>query len=373
MIIDAFAGNIFTLVDNVTSNQKVQTVTQTIALQSVARSNIILQSVGNSFVLRDANTVTTPVRVLALADALNLSQTLTKGPPVQDVTTTFFFYQSIDNKGFVDVASSLTFEQTVSGYSGQDIDSLLTLTQSVAYNIVKLVNVSNTLTLTSQQASYEDSSCSCSYGDDPILHSKTVTFSLNSLAVTLRSPEFNNTEKITQNRIMRRSRAGDLIIFRDSQWPATEVLHMDFAYLTSKQSQDLLNFMRETIGLAIKFVDNEQRTWNGFIMTPATQVAEQLRNCFSTTLEFQGNVVPLHVDNVNQRLHFSQRVGFLVDPFVPQHLTFTQQVHAWKLTQNVSQTLNLRFGGAGQYESASHVTTPPVGYVNGDDNQGLEQ
>ncbi len=310
MIIDAFVGNIFSLKQNVTSNNKVQSVASHLSLQQVARSNMILQSVGNSFILRGVPAVTRPVTVGRFSDALNLSSTQVTGPGTLSVTSTFFFWQQIVTTGFKDASSHLTLAQTIAGHASKPASSLLTLTQSVSLTARHVQSASSILSLVSQQAAFKPSICFAN-GQDPILHNPNPYFSYTDQTVTLVSPEFGNIERISQNRIMRRSRAGDLIIFRDNQWPATETLHMDFTFLNQVTATALVDFMRQTMGLRVTFFDNEQRTWHGYIMTPAAQIAEQLRNCFTVTLEFQGTQVPLRVQQPVHSIGLVQELSFI--------------------------------------------------------------
>lgn len=111
------------------------------------------------------------------------------------------------------------------------------------------------------------------------------------ITLTLPSPDFDNTEKLDFDRINRKTRGGDLIVFRDSIWTATKTLVYKFSYIPQVRINQLLQFMRLTMGLTIELIDFEGFVWNGIIMTPSGEVSQPGRENFTAQFEFQGSIV----------------------------------------------------------------------------------
>lgn len=115
-----------------------------------------------------------------------------------------------------------------------------------------------------------------------------VYFQQGATSIQLPRPEQGNTERYDFSRINRRSRGGDLILFRDEQWPKTKTLTVTFNWLSEAQKQAMLAFMQQTVGQTVVYVDHYGYTWDGFIMSPAAQVTQESLNNKSLTIDFQG-------------------------------------------------------------------------------------
>lgn len=115
--------------------------------------------------------------------------------------------------------------------------------------------------------------------------------SFGATTLILPSPDFENVEKLDFDRINRKTRGGDLIVFRDPTWSATTTLVYRFSYMTQTKVDSLLRFMRQTLGLTIALTDFEGFIWSGVILTPAGEVAQPGRQNFTAQFEFQGSIV----------------------------------------------------------------------------------
>src|SRR6267142_4313017 len=98
-------------------------------------------------------------------------------------------------------------------------------------------------------------------------------------SITIRSPEFGNTEKLEIGRINRKTRGGDLKIFRRDIWPVTNIFSYQFVALQRSEALGLLNFIQTTNGTLVTLLDYEQRSWNGFIINPDIPISEVGPNC----------------------------------------------------------------------------------------------
>ena len=115
-----------------------------------------------------------------------------------------------------------------------------------------------------------------------------VTFTLGTQTISLRDPDFGDSDKIEIARIKRKSRGGDDIIYRDPQWPISETKDMRFSYLNQKQVSALLVFIDNTLGQVITMIDFEGRTWIGIITSPTADTSQPNRDGWSAQVVFQG-------------------------------------------------------------------------------------
>jgi hypothetical protein len=108
-----------------------------------------------------------------------------------------------------------------------------------------------------------------------------------SKTVTLRSPDFGNKTKIEVRKINRKSRGGDIIMYRDSEWPRTSFYQVSFSFLKEQQAKDLLKFLMDTLGEIISFTDHEGFTRNGIVITPNDPIVQAGREDFQASFEIQ--------------------------------------------------------------------------------------
>jgi hypothetical protein len=114
-----------------------------------------------------------------------------------------------------------------------------------------------------------------------------VTLSQGSLSVQLRSPDFGNSDSIEIRRISRTTRGGQLIIFRDPQWPKTRTFKVKFSYLKQSDLDNLLDFIYRTVGQNVTYTDHDGRSWTGIILTPGEEVSQPGREDYSAQFTFQ--------------------------------------------------------------------------------------
>ncbi len=114
-----------------------------------------------------------------------------------------------------------------------------------------------------------------------------ITLTKGALSLTLRNPDFGDTDAIEARRIQRRTRGGDLIMFRDPQWPKTETLTYEFSYLTQQNLTDLSVFIQETLGQDIMLTDYNGQTYTAIIITPSEELVQSGRHNYTTRLTFQ--------------------------------------------------------------------------------------
>lgn len=119
----------------------------------------------------------------------------------------------------------------------------------------------------------------------------TWPFSSPQLSLELRRPEFNNLEKKVYKRIVRQSRGGDLVAFRDPQWPKIARLNYTVHMVHQSDPQSILDFFEASLGQEVGLLDFESRQWVGFITTPDAFVDLQVgRGIRAIQFEFEGKL-----------------------------------------------------------------------------------
>lgn len=125
---------------------------------------------------------------------------------------------------------------------------------------------------------------------DSLVRPAKVTFTYGITSVQIRAPKFKDKDKYEVYRVQNDSRGGDLIIFQDSLWPKTEILELEFDYLSETESISMLAFLKISLGKSITYIDHYGRTWHGFILTPDAKIVQKGRSNFSIKLNFQGTL-----------------------------------------------------------------------------------
>lgn len=119
----------------------------------------------------------------------------------------------------------------------------------------------------------------------------SVIFTYNNTYFTFRNPSIGNSDEISFQRINRRSRGGDLILFRDQDWPKTEVLHLTFNFSQEDEARRLINLIRATIGKFINYRDHENRLWSGIIQNPDAELVQVGKNTYQIQINFEGDQI----------------------------------------------------------------------------------
>jgi hypothetical protein len=127
---------------------------------------------------------------------------------------------------------------------------------------------------------------SVEFPDKPaIVKNSDFTLTHGSDEIILRAPLFSDREEIFVERISRKTRGGDLKVFRDDQWLSVRTFRYKFEGLTNDQIIETHAFLIGTLGLKITVLDHESLEWEGYIVNPQGETAEFVRVC-GNTMEF---------------------------------------------------------------------------------------
>ena len=117
-----------------------------------------------------------------------------------------------------------------------------------------------------------------------------VQFSLDSRDYQFRQPDLGNSNKLAFQRVNSRSRGGDIILFRDGDWPKTETQSLTFTFTCSPDADRFKYFLRLTLGRFLTYQDHEGQLWFGTITTPDAQMVQTGKNSWAITIEFEGDL-----------------------------------------------------------------------------------
>ena len=257
MIYELLVADLLYLTQTVRSSIHVLSVTSRLNLQQTARSNIIPLSVTNSLYFIPRVTVRSTIQSHSVISNLNLTQSVTKGPPLQTVFQNVQLYQIVQiNPGGV-IQSTLNLSQTIDVYKGYGLTNNLNLVQIIGLDIVKELTITSNLNLTNTVSAFVPNA---NFIPDP------VTPGIHVLSI-----RYGNIEKIEQNKIIRRSRGDDLIVYRDSMWPQWDTLLLTIMNLNDDQRQQLLYLLNLSLGQIVEIYDHENVGYHVFCTSPSAK------------------------------------------------------------------------------------------------------
>ncbi len=79
-----------------------------------------------------------------------------------------------------------------------------------------------------------------------------VTLVCGADSITLKLPEFGNSETVDVDRALNISRGGTPNIMRDSTWSESTELAINFSVLTRVKALELLDFLKNCLGLLVR-------------------------------------------------------------------------------------------------------------------------
>ncbi len=113
-----------------------------------------------------------------------------------------------------------------------------------------------------------------------------------TLTLTLKNPEFGNTDTITFARVDRTTRGGERKIYGDNTLSKSQVFRLDIANLAECKVpiDDIVTFLNSSLGKEIGLRDWEGRNWKGHIVVPETDIRKEASGT-SVTITFDGELV----------------------------------------------------------------------------------
>jgi len=199
--------------------------------------------------------------------------------------------QAINDRRVVE--QGLVLSQTIVVNKSLPIIHSLNFSQSIVVSKVYKRVVVNSLSLDSRVNGWRSDPSFLAFIPSPPNPHHEITLTYNqpdgsTFLLRLPDPEFGDTYKYEQSRILRRNRGGELNIYRDPIWPQTETLHYSFKFLDQNMVWSLMDIMRRSLGKNIILNDHEGKNWQGIITTPTENMVQEGRCNFTTSFTFEG-------------------------------------------------------------------------------------
>lgn len=283
-------------------NQKIMNVTQslTFAQMDSARDNheSLFERLGF-----------TQIVGVGISGRRNLTQTLTftqhaARNQTGDVHQNLAFTESATpgNK-WPAVTDVLTFVQTATGVAATAGRNTLVFTETIGLQAIRSLVVNQSLQFGNFGVGYKldvgfistpppvtvvnDTGTYVITPTRTVTPAPTIQFAIGSNVITLKRPDFSNGDALNLRRIQRETRNGDLIIYRDPSWSATQALTMEFTYIDEVKARAFQDFVRSCLGLLVLFTDHEGHVWTGVFNSPELEIKTtgRFNNSFSIVFE----------------------------------------------------------------------------------------
>jgi len=132
-----------------------------------------------------------------------------------------------------------------------------------------------------------------------------VIYSLDDNILTLKNPEYGDTEQVVKKKIVNDTRGLVAKVYRRDIWPAYRRLVYEFQGLCEDKVQPILDFVRQTQGLEIELLDYNDRIWTGVISNPDLEIRQDNHDNYNTTIEFEG-ITEVEVPDLDELVFLSR-------------------------------------------------------------------
>lgn len=273
--------SVLTFTSTVRTNRRVGNVSQTLTFNQTIEGHVYSATVVQSLeFVQQITYVTTPVKVV---QRLEFEQSVN-------------FVKHLSLNGVIN--NQLVFTQLVEGRLQNElpgsIEQNLQFVQNVRYNLVRHAAISHTLQFQSSVSHYFENVYVSNVALPPpfAAYANQVSLALGDDQIVLRNPDFGDKQEHNQQRVLRKSRGGDLQVFRDDTWTKHDKLSYTFSALTENKAEQLAAFLKRTVGQKVTLVDYNGWTWEGFITNPDSEIVEVTANCgYTASFDFEGDKI----------------------------------------------------------------------------------
>lgn len=190
------------------------------------------------------------------------------------------------------VVQFVSFVQQAKGQLGKPGKSVLVFGQTASLTVKKNLTPNSVLPLVGAASAWIAHPRFIGSEIPTLTPAATLTLQYGDTVIVLPSPNFGNSERLSFTRINRKTRGGDLMVFRDQAWPKDDILTYEFDHLSEPIAQSLLRFFAQTLGRDVTLTDHESRKWIGYVLTPGQDVLQPApkygcSKSWSASFEFQ--------------------------------------------------------------------------------------
>lgn len=273
-------------------------ISEVLLLSEAVRSNLKTASVSEQ--LDFTESVSSQHKFISIDEKINFNETVVGGKSVQkNISESLSLAESIYPHVYeVDVNEILTlselltrsvineqlvFTEAVSVDVVRVASDLITLTESLTLTVTKNLNINESLIFTEGVKGYTFDTCTPSLQ----INNHQVVYDCNGDIITLPAPDFGNVEGMEFNRVNRRTRGGDLIIYRDPTWPKSKTFNYKWTALKKETREQVIQFSRRNIGKLMTMNNYEGNLFTGIIRGPETKFTEDRRDLHSVEILFE--------------------------------------------------------------------------------------
>lgn len=289
--------NTLSLVQEVALEGLINGLSQNLSLSQSATATILSgdNGVDNDLNLDQEVTVvfgvphSAPWGVAGIEQDLGISQGLAAEAPISTVIS--FTQEVVASYG---LDSEITFTQEVSAGIGYTIEQDLDVSQTVSRGGSEWNrSATSNMALTSAGNGWDaNDKCFRRVGDSsgPTASGRLTLFSQDGLySITLRNPETDNVRRSAFDRVVRETRGGNLIVYRDASWKTIRTLLFTIVALKRETIDNLQTFFLDTLGEEIILVDWLGEEWSGVVTKPDETFTEDDDGYWTFAFEFEGN------------------------------------------------------------------------------------
>jgi hypothetical protein len=284
MIHYTYIYDVLLITETVKSNLGSVIVQESLGITEHLSHNFHYVDVNETLVLRE-NLQLGRRATLTVSETLSVSETVAKTVYLCDVHEVLAIGEDLLDSYILDrldIVESLTYEIS------SKVSDVLTFTEELTYVATRSLPVMEDLDIKEAlPCVVVGKSRPCTIGS--AINTGTITLtSLDGFhTVTVMSPDFGNTEGMQYTRVNKKTRGGDMIVFRDNQWPKTTIFGYTWSNLMRRDRAALMDFTIKTVGQIINLLDYEGRTFQVFIKNPDTEFSKPQRHQDHVKLEFE--------------------------------------------------------------------------------------
>ena len=256
-----------------------------------------------------------PWGVGGVAQTLSFVSDFTTARPASASNTLTLTDEAIASYG---LDSTLAFVSTVSGGISHPVEQDLGITQVISRAGSEWVrSATSSMTLSSSANAWSgDDKCFRRLGSSNVPIAAAGDLTLTSLdgaySIVLRNPETDNSRRTAFDRVLRETRGGDLIVFRDTGWNVVQTLLFTITAIKTTTLSNLQTFFLNTLGKEISLTDWLGEEWTGVVTRPDETFTEDRDGYWTFAFEFEGSKADGSF--VYQNLGLTQEVSQTVVP-----------------------------------------------------------
>jgi len=286
MIFELNTFDLLTFYPSVTSNRKIGVASNSLGYSQSISSNQKRGIASNLLGMVQYVAHRFAVGNVSCSNTLSFSHTA-RNTKILTASNHLAFYHNVTRLK-VNCGNTLTFNQTVVPVFSNGAANRLGFGHSVT--VVKSLNI-----YVEQQLSFGSFANALMCEVCGVIGSYTIgqadlTLTYGQNVLILRNPNFGDEESIDYNRIVHRSRGGDLLITTLDNWKV-RVFNYSFSGFKQTDVDKLKGFMKDSLGLTINMKDHNNNQYNALILNPETAFEQVGRNNFNVNLEIE--VVPI--------------------------------------------------------------------------------